>query len=606
MKYTLLSLLLLLESQFLWAGKALTIPVTITQPDGTRLTVIQYGDEHFHWSETIDGVLLYQEGTAYYIAALSEDSGLGSTGILAHETDSRTSLERAFISRQDKQQMLATAAATTAHNLRRREPVRVNSTFFPHIGAPHVLVVLAEFQDIEFSVSDPKATFEQYLNSEEDVQRNLGNAESNNSGSVKQYFRDMSFGQFEPQFDIVGPVKLPQNLAIYGAGRSDRMDLLMPDVCNAIKDSINFSVYDINNDNYVDLIYVIYAGYPANISGNSTDCIWPKSGFVDVALDNGMHAYRYGVNAELNAYPGAFSSPPYQRVNGIGMFCHEFSHCMGLPDFYPTVVSAQVDNQALEYWSLMDGGENLRNGWAPCAYTAYEREAMGWMTIEELNNDTTITLLPIDQPGGKAFRIRNNNDVNNSEYFIIENIQQHGWNYRNYGHGLLVFHVQYDQSAFSIYPFGDNSVNNIVGKPRMTVIPADGILGSSYNKGKTTSWGTGTGGVVTSNDYNMQHGGDPFPGSSAKNSLKKEDGLVNYEVYTNTKLNWALTDITEQNGAISFRFVRDNSTTSIVTVEDVNNNEHTHVWYTIHGQRLTTPPREKGIYIYNGKKMTTY
>ncbi len=598
-----LLILFLAVSTMMWASKAISIPTTIIQPDGTKLTVVLYGDEHFNWSETTDGVLLFQQGTAYYVATVDEAGNFKPTTQLAHEKSLRTINERALVSAQQRTPMLHRAQMKAKADARRREPVITDATFFPHTGSPKVLVVMAQFQDQKFSVTNPRATFEQYLNSMEPTQRELGNAESLNTGSVKKYFTDCSFGQFSPDFDLYGPVTLPGPLVTYGAGRNDRMDLLIKHVCEAMQDSIDFKDYDANNDGVIDLIYVIYAGYSANISGNSTDCIWPKSGIVDHAISENLRTSRYGVNAELNGYPGVFTSEPLYRVNGIGMFCHEFSHCMGLPDFYPTVTESQQDNQALEYWSLMDGGENLRNGWAPCAYTAWEREAMGWMDIEELTSDTTITLLPIDM-GGKAFRIRNTNDDTNCEYFIIENIQKNGWNYRHYGNGLIVFHVNYDSTAFSIYPLGTNTVNNILGSPRMTLVPADGLIGTSYNKGKVMPWGTGEDGKVTSADYNNQHAGDPYPGTSKRTSLTREDDTVNYPVYTSNKQDWALIDIKEENQAITFTFLRDKTTSGIGNIRDERGDKsQTASWHTLDGRRLTTAPVQKGIYLKDGRKV---
>ena len=604
MKKFFFSALLLCLSTLGWASKALTIPTVITQPDGTKLTVCLYGDEHFHWTETIDGVVLYQEGTAFYVATLDTEGNIQSTGQLAHEKTVRSSHEQMLIGKQHRTSMLNRARQKALTDMRRREPVATNNTFFPHTGNPRVLVVLAEFADEKFSVADPRATFEQYLNSMENSQRELGNGESSNTGSVKKYFHDNSYGQFSPEFDIVGPITLPKNMSIYGAGRNDRMDLFIPDVCNAIRDSVDFTLYDANGDNILALLSVIYAGYSANITGNSSNCIWPKSGTQVHTLKDGISTNRYGVNGELNGYPNVFTSPPYKRVNGIGMFLHEFSHCMGLPDLYPTVSAAQIDNQALEYWSLMDGGENLRNGWAPTAYTAWERESMGWMEIEELENDTTITLLPIDTEGGKAFRIRNTNDVTNKEYFILENIQQKGWNARQYGHGLLVFHIDYDSVAFSVYPLGTNTVNNTPGSPRMTIVPADGLLGTSYNKGKVMPWGTGEGGTVTSSDYNNQHKGDPYPGNTNRTSLTKEDETVNYPVYTSDKMDWALIDIKEENGAVTFTFLRDKTTSRISDMlEKEGRRYNTDSWYTLDGRQLALPPTQKGVYLHGQRKV---
>ena len=125
----------------------------------------------------------------------------------------------------------------------------------------------------------------------------------------------------------------------------------------------------------------------------------------------------------------------------------------------------------------MDDGEYTANGWCPTAYTAWEREAMGWMEIEELQDAQQVTLKNIDEDG-KAYRIYADKEKSTNEYYIIQNIQNKRWNSKLGGHGMMMYHVNYDAQAFSL---GGNRVNNIKGKPRMTVIPADGLLFSSYN-----------------------------------------------------------------------------------------------------------------------------
>ena len=260
MKKIFLLLCLLAVAVSSHAVKAYPFPVVITQKDGTQLTIIGHGDEDYHWFTTIDGVLLYQDGTDYYVAKVDEKGTLVSTNILAHNPIARNADEQNAVKAQNKEKFFSAATTMKKQNAMRREPVS-GERLFPHTGTPRVLVVLAEFNDTTFSLPNPKKSFEQYLNSTTRPQQNYGNAENRNVGSVKQYFTEVSFNNFSPTFDIYGPVKLPQNMSVYGAGQNDRMDLFIPAVCNAINDSVNFADYDQNNDGYVDLIYVIYAGY---------------------------------------------------------------------------------------------------------------------------------------------------------------------------------------------------------------------------------------------------------------------------------------------------------------------------------------------------------
>ena len=602
MKKIFLLLCLLAVAVSSHAVKAYPFPVVITQKDGTQLTIIGHGDEDYHWFTTIDGVLLYQDGTDYYVAKVDEKGTLVSTNILAHNPIARNADEQNAVKAQNKEKFFSAATTMKKQNAMRREPVS-GERLFPHTGTPRVLVVLAEFNDTTFSLPNPKKSFEQYLNSTTRPQQNYGNAEDRNAGSVKQYFTEVSFNNFSPTFDIYGPVKLPQNMSVYGAGQNDRMDLFIPAVCNAINDSVNFADYDQNNDGYVDLIYVIYAGYGANTNGNSSYCIWPKSGSQSFSgTYDGKKIFRYGVNNELIAYPGAFDTAPYEQINSIGIFCHEFSHCLGLPDFYPAHSdNARVDNQGMEYWSLMDNGEYLQNGYCPTAYTAWEREAMGWMTIETLTADADLEILPIDAEG-KAYKITNDNDASGKEYFIIENIQKYMWNSLQYGTGLTMYHVKYDDS----FLLKNNSVNDTKGKPKMAIVPADGVLGSSYNIGKVVPWGTGEGGKATRADYYTQHGGDPFPGTSNLTEANDTLGLVNFQVYTGEKLNKALMNIQENSGVVTLKYIHNfedyltdiNAITTQPTIHDGK-------IFTIDGRLVGTNKENlpKGIYIQNRKKI---
>ena len=56
-----LMFLALLTAVGAYAVKAWPLPVEVRQADGTWLTIIQYGDEDFHYCMTTDGVLLVEQ-----------------------------------------------------------------------------------------------------------------------------------------------------------------------------------------------------------------------------------------------------------------------------------------------------------------------------------------------------------------------------------------------------------------------------------------------------------------------------------------------------------------------------------------------------------------
>lgn len=569
-------LCLMMAATWARASRVNPQPAVITQSDGSQITVYAHGDADSHWYTLSDGTLLMHEGYDYYVAKVSPSGQLTNSKVLAHEPAVRDAKEAQLAQAQNRKLF---AKQIEAASDARRISIGTGRRYFPHTGSPKALVILVNFADTTFSVADPVKTFTQYLNSTlpNGELENFGNRENRNYGSVLSYFKDMSFGQFTPQFDIVGPVTMPHGLAYYGANNDARVVEMMTSACQMVDDEVNFADYDADGDGYVDLVYFIYAGYSESFSQNSSDCIWPRSGTASIGTFDGKQVWRYGVNNELNGYPGAFSSEPLKRVNGIGLFCHEFSHTLGLPDFYPTVTSAQVDNQAMEYWDLMDGGEYLDNGWCPTPYTPWERETMGWMKLDTLSEAQYVEMQPV-QEGGKAYKILGEN----GEYLILENIQKAGWNQRQYGHGLLVYRVDYPYTSVNL----TDNPNNTLGKPAMTVVPADGILITSYNTN------------VSRSDYTSSLAGDPYPGTSNVTDL--ESVTLNNSTLTDAPL-YNITENTDS-GTIGFAF-KDRTLTAI-DIANVKTPADGRI-YTIDGRYAGTDSNRlaKGVYIKNGKKI---
>ena len=587
----------------------------IKQADGTTITVRAYGDEDLSYFLASDGTLLYQEGTNFYIAGVKADGTLYSTGVLAHEPSMRTIKEISAIKAQNAKAFYNSMETQAKANKVRREPMTPDNSLLPSLGKHKIPVILVEFSDVEFSVENPKATFDKYLNGKE-----LFNKETDqNYASVAKYFKDMSFGKFEPEFEVYGPVNLGKPLATYGAGYSseENMGLLLTDACTAVDDEVDFTQYDSNDDGNIDLIYIIYAGFSQSIAGNSTDCIHPKSGYLSLAKSfDGMDVKRYGVNNELNGTPADQANGPI--INGIGLFCHEFSHCMGLPDLYPksgSIAEACI-NQNMDYWSLMDAGEYTANGYRPTAYTAWERERLGWMEIGTLTGPSNVELKSLDE-GGAAFRIYNDKDETGHEYYIVENVQNNGWNKKLFGNGLMVTHVDYLSSQFSL---GGCKVNNTAGHPRMHVMAADGMFVPEYFLGSTIEDSYITflkehnadlvakygGQVFSIEDYKAEAAGDLFPGTSNATSLTDDSQPMKAWTYNGETMGKPITDITNdtEKGIVSFKFMGGGEPVDGINEVTVNKTTDSRVYSisgTYMGNDINSLP--KGIYIRNGKKV---
>ena len=591
----------------------------IKQADGTTITVRAYGDEDLSYFLASDGTLLYQEGTNFYIAGVKADGTLYSTGVLAHEPSMRTIKEISAIKAQNAKAFYNSMETQAKSNKVRREPMTPDNSLLPSLGKHKIPVILVEFSDVEFSVENPKATFNKYLNGKELFNKETDPEMGQNYASVAKYFKDMSFGKFEPEFEVYGPVNLGKPLATYGAGYSseENMGLLLTDACTAVDDEVDFTQYDSNDDGNIDLIYIIYAGFSQSIAGNSTDCIHPKSGYLSLAKSfDGMDVKRYGVNNELNGTPADQANGPI--INGIGLFCHEFSHCMGLPDLYPksgSIAEACI-NQNMDYWSLMDAGEYTANGYRPTAYTAWERERLGWMEIGTLTGPSNVELKSLDE-GGAAFRIYNDKDETGHEYYIVENVQNNGWNKNLFGNGLMVTHVDYLSSQFSL---GGCKVNNTEGHPRMHVMAADGMFVPEYFLGSTIEDSYITflkehnadlvakygGQVFSIEDYKAEAAGDLFPGTSNATSLTDDSQPMKAWTYNGEKMGKPITDITNdtEKGIVSFKFMGGGEPVDGINEVTVNKTTDSHVYSisgTYMGNDINSLP--KGIYIRNGKKV---
>ena len=615
MKKTVLILITLLCHLASHASKGWPYPITVSQPDGTQLTIRINGDADFNWVSTLDNVVLKQVGNGYYIANIDTNGMLSSSGTLAHDADKRSSAEQSLCKKQDVKAFLTVNTRPERLAATRGFGGKSSTSFFPHTGSPRAIVLLVQFANRPFKVQ-PRKAFNQYLNSMDDKHQDFGNAEDRNTGSVKKYFSDMSGGKFKPQFDLYGPITMPKNAAYYGEGSSsmERYRELVSDACTMMDDSLDFSKYDADKDGNVDLVYIIYAGYGESVTSIDST-LWPKA-FVcrtDIKKD-GKYVRLAGISNELNGHPdGNYKSKSGLLINGVGLFCHEFSHCMGLPDFYPTVSPQWTtangkqdfdayDNQGMEEWDVMDNGIYLYNGYSPTAYTAWEREKMGWLTIETLTKEGKVELKSIDE-GGKAYRIKNDKNTSGNEYYIVENIQAKGWNKKLPASGMMVSHVEYEPRAFSVFHGGDNSVNNIKKHPRMTIVPADGYLPSSYRKVPNNSNLTAP--YMKKQQYDEQLAGDLYPGKSNVNRLTDTQNMVNYAPWTGGMLNKPIYNIALKNGIVTFDFLKDQTSTGIEQPESATGNSNEEKIYTIDGRYVGTNLKAlpTGVYIKGKKKV---
>ena len=567
-----------------FAAKAYPGIVTVTQSDGTELNVRIYGDEHHSWYTTTDGALLVQVGKNFYVAQVEDNGMLKATPQLAHNAELRNKLENKAINTQNKQLFFNTAKTNA---IRRSIGISNNYPYFPHTDTPKALVILVEFQDCAFLTKDPVSVFNHLLNAspEDETPQVLledynNNTNFTNTGSVKQYFSDMSEGEFQPQFDVKGVVKVSKNYAYYGQDQSEnnrdiKYKEMIKEACELAKSQlgVNFSEYDANNDGNVDLVYVIHAGYGQN-TGGEENTLWAKTSFNHVTTIDGKEISAHGINSELNSNKGNY-------ITGIGVICHEFSHTMGIPDLYPYNSLAYVNNQEPESWDLMDAGEYGNNGYTPVPYCAWELDIMGWNAgIETLDKEPKqITMEPYFSGNRKAYKI----EADNGEYLLLQNLQRTGWGKGYMSHGLLIYRIDYQRSNVGL----EHKMNQTPNEPEVTVLPADGVILNGYLNGKSH----------TKQEYYESQWADPFPG------YKQVTELLEAKL-NNTTLTNLLYNIKETNGVITFDYLKDYATGIDQTLVDKEGEKNPSI-FSLDGRYLGNDASKltKGVYIIGKKKV---
>ena len=390
---TLLSLLTAVSIQ---AARALSIPFEVTQPDGTTLTIILYGDEYCNWLTTSDGTMLVENNKVYYVAAIGDNGELKATKQLAHNANLRPATEEQLCLQQQARQALFFSKAEQLVQAGRRAQIDVGEyPYFPHMNEPKTLVILANFSDLSFVTENAHDTFNQLCNAETLPKYS---EKYNNLCSVRRYFQQCSHGKFNPQLDVIGPVTLPQTMEYYGkSAEGSSTDANFYQFCKdaiaAVEDEVDFNDYDNDGDGKAELGCVIYAGYGQNISGNPKNSIWPKCGYQGITTSD---AYKENPSKKVTvSYMNCGAELMHvslgNEMNGLGTFIHEFSHGMGLADHYANNTNARIDNQTPEYWDLMDYGEHFdgKDSHSPFDYF----KVYGMLNLS--GNDPTFTRIDI-------------------------------------------------------------------------------------------------------------------------------------------------------------------------------------------------------------------
>ena len=486
MKKLLLSLILLLLTLSTFAVPAYRGWQTKSQPDGTTIQVRLIGDEFYHYWQDQAGNVVKCDSLGYWRVVESQP----------------------------------TPATIKA---RRQASAMLQSRPKKAVGsvdlAPRGLVILVNFKDVSFNAANTQSAMNDLMNADSYTYNGA-------TGSVRKYFSDQSDGQYTPEFDVIGPVTLTNNVAHYGGNDAGGDDLLPGDmvveacsIANTQHD-VDFTRYDNDKDGYLDFVYIIYAG-KGEADGGAANTIWPHNWDVYSAeyygncsypetqrLFDGRYIYQYACSGELDG--------PTGKRAGIGTIAHEFSHVIGLPDLYDIDYGQNHEDEMTPgVWHLMDHGSYNNDGRTPPCYTIYDKYFLGWLKPQNPGN----TPQELTLAANEGYQIASSNSLlyatSTNTVYYIENRQQSGWDAYLPGHGLVIWKLMYNQTAWN-----NNGPNATPGTIRYAVVSASGA---------TTGIGTAA---------------DPFPGTQRKTEWRGVNGKP-------------LLNITEKNGIISLSYIEE-------------------------------------------------
>ena len=446
---------------------------TRTQADGTTIEVQQFGDEFYHYMINRDGQQVRENENGMF-----EVVGAAPT---AEQVKTRR----------------AAAKERRAPKAKKAEGFGVT----PYLP-PKGVVIMVNYQDQTFKASTTKAVVDELCNS---TNCTVNKYNGKNYGSIGQYFRDQSNGQYNIQLDIYGPVTLSKEYAYYGKDKNgEEGDDQYPgnaviEACQLADDEIDFSQYDWNSDGEVDFVYIVYAG-KGQADGGDANTIWPHSWEISSSRSYGYCTYKAsqcvfdGKTVESYAMSNELSGT---SLAGIGIICHEYGHVMGLPDFYDTDYGTNYSKELTpNEWDIMDGGSYNGDIHCPPNYDPWEKYFFGWETPENLGAEGRLLELKANGTDGySCYQINSKGTqqtaTTSGECYYIENRQQQGWDEFVPSHGMVIWKVNYNKTMWQ------NNAPNLSsnGDPHFTIVCSSGTkIGSSngagnvFPKGSINSW----------------------------------------------------------------------------------------------------------------------
>ena len=558
------------------ACPAHTAAVKVQQPDGTYVTIRLHGDEWRSFNTTDDGYSVVKDSRGYYVYAELKDGQLKATALVAHDLTERTASEQAFLAGVQKMQapeMTAEKAEMKAA-VENRQQETLRSRRATSYNDFRGLLILIEFNDKSFSRSDYKELLTDMVNKE----GYTGYDNQKYTGSVRDYFSDNSFGKFKPELDVYGPYKVDYSQVNPRGSSTAGCRNIINAVLEAADKDINYADYDRDGDGVVDLVFFMAPGCGAHFSCNNSRYWWPHRSVIKARggatlKKDGVAFKDYASSVEMYGWEKTLLGG--HTIDGIGTICHEFSHVLGLPDFYDADYSSSGgSSDDPGPWSVMAAGTESDKGRTPVGYSLYERWAVGFVDEpEKIEAEGSYTLDALYKEG-KGYMMETPVD---NEYFLFENRQKNGfkWDASLPGSGMLVHRV--DRSDLTVWT--KNNVNNDPSHNYYEIVRAGGTRRLRIN----TAY-------------------DVFPGTGGVTKLNNNTTPANLKTWSGVGCPWGLSDIkmNSSSGRITFKISSTGVPSAVGTVVDDMIGESSEPCFNLNAQRVGKD--FKGIVVRDGKK----
>ena len=455
-------------------------PRVVTNPDGSEVTVRVHGDEFFHFMTDEACTRILQRDARGFISDMLVEG-------------KPVAFNRENVLKLSEEAMAAfpIAAQNNVSSMKRMATLDPDGrSNYPTIGKGNrSLVVLVEFQDVEFTVPDPKNYFTRQLNEP-------GFSDYGGAGSALDYYIASSNGLYQPQFDVYGPVKVSKDASYFNGMGNKAMSLFIRESLTELRErgEIDFSNYDYDEDGVVDTVFFYYAGYGS--ADSDTETIWPhqfdfrylNSGFGSTSLRfDGKKVGPYacanelkGTNPQTGMLPWKDGSEPWGE--GIGTFVLEYGHVLGLPDLYDTAYEEGVTVETPGDWSVMASGSYNLDGCIPPLYSSYEQWLCRWLEFTEAE-DAVSYAIPALGSSETPVAVRvgipksaGGDDMEN-EYFIVEARDKSGWDQSFPESGIVVWRINYNKNDWT-----NNTVNSAKGS-NVVIHHANGVNHPAFTGG---------------------------------------------------------------------------------------------------------------------------